>query len=184
MLSTKHVPGTLNSIADYLSRFRIHRFRELSLQTRSQPDVATSPEEITYYAACSIASNTRQTYRAIEKNYRFFCALNHWSLFPPTDTMLCCFAAFLARTVRPGTVHVYMAAVHDWHHELGYEDPVREAWLHRRVLRGSDRCPSNQFSTPTLPFSMAVLRQLVDACPLLSLDMKPIIAQSFSDSFL
>ena len=39
-----------------------------------------------------------------------------------------------------------------------------EAWLHKRVLRGSDRCPSNQFSRPRLPFSMAVLRQLVDAC--------------------
>ena len=163
MLSTKHVPGTLNSIADYLSRFRMQGFRELSLQARSQPDVATVPEEITYYAACSITSNTRQTYHAIEKSCWLFCALNHWSLFPPTDTMLCCFVAFLARTVCPGTVHVYMAAVHDWHHELGYEDPVREAWLHKRVLRGSDRCPSNHFSRPRLPFSMAGLRQLVDA---------------------
>ena len=67
MLSTTHVSGTLNSIADYLSRFRMQGFRELSLQARSQLDVATIPEEITYYAACSIASNTRQTYRAIEK---------------------------------------------------------------------------------------------------------------------
>ena len=80
------------------------------------------------------------------------------------DYMLCCFCSFLARCVRPGTISVYLQAVRNAYIEQGYEDPLLESWLPRRVVKGIQCCCGVDTVGPPLPITMPVPKNSVDAC--------------------
>ena len=120
--------------------------------------------DVCYYAACAVAPNTRRTYTAGEQRFLDYCHLCHWQPYPATDFMLSCFCAFLARSVRPGTISVYLQAVRNAHIEQGLEDPLVDSWLLKRVLKGVQRCHGTETVKPRLPITMPVLRRLIAAC--------------------
>lgn len=117
-----------------------------------------------HYAAHAIAPNTRRTYHAGEARYISYCNLRGWTPYPATDIMLSCFAAFLASSVCPGTINVYLSAVRNLHVELGYADPLAESWLLKRVMKGITRCLGSAPTSVRLPITMPILRRLVDTC--------------------
>ena len=110
----------------------------------------------------AIAPTTRRTYSTGERRYLSFCKLSSWIPLPASDIMLSSFAAFLARTVRPGTVAVYVASVRNLHIELGLPDPTSAATLLPRVLRGIQRSGADVPSPTRLPITMPILRQLIN----------------------
>ena len=120
--------------------------------------------EVTKYAACAIAANTRRTYSAGGRRFVSFCSLCNLQPYPASDLTLSCFCAFLARSVRPCTISVYLQAVRNAHIEQGLEDPLIETWLLKRVLKGVQRCHGTETVKPRLPITMPTLRKLVDAC--------------------
>ncbi|XP_065190750.1 uncharacterized protein LOC135821679 [Sycon ciliatum] len=134
-----------------------------------QRDMAPVHGEVSYYAACAIAPNTRRTYSTGESRYSAYCQLCLWKPFPATDYQLSCFAAFLARSVRPCTISVYLSAVRNAQIEQGLGDPLEDAWLLKRVVKGIGRCHGTAVITPRLPITMPVLRKIVDACQLTEL---------------
>ena len=48
--------------------------------------------------------------------------------------------------------------------EHGSEDPTKESWLLKRVLKGIQRYHSTETVKPLLPITMLILRKLVEAC--------------------
>ena len=78
--------------------------------------------------------------------------------------MLSCFAAYLARSVRPATISVYLSAVRNAHLEQGFDDPFEDTWLLGRVMKGIQRCHGTEVIRPRLPITMPILRELIDAC--------------------
>ena len=112
----------------------------------------------------TIAQNTRRTYSTGETRYLEFCQLERWAPFPATDIMLCCFAASLASKVRPTSVPVYLSAVRNMHLELGYEDPLTEAMLLNRVVKGIGRHRGTAVEKPRLPITFPILRELINTC--------------------
>lgn len=118
---------------------------------------------VNYYAALAIAPSTRRTYSTGQRRYLNFCDLQRWPAFPASDLALSAFAAFLTRSVRPGTIRVYMSSVRNIHIELGYGDPMETAFLLQRVLKGIDRCIGLEPCRPRLPITIGVLRKIVDA---------------------
>ena len=88
--------------------------------------------------------------------------MQRWSPFPATDIMLCCFAASLASKVRPTSVRVYLSAVRNMHVELSYEDPLTEAMLLNRVVKGIGRHHGTAVEKPRLPITFPILRELIN----------------------
>ena len=65
--------------------------------------------------------------------------------------------------MRPGTISVYLQAVRNAYIEQGYEDPLLESWLLRRVVKGIQCCCGVDTAGPPLPITMPVPKKLVDA---------------------
>ena len=57
-------------------------------------------------------------------------------VLPASEGTLVYFASYLARTVRHGTIKLYLAAVCNLHITVGYSDPLKGKLLLRKVLRG------------------------------------------------
>ena len=74
-----HVAGTDNSIVDALSRFQVHRFRQLaagsSCQPRHHPCMADPALEglLSYYQSLGVTQSTRRTYQAGVRALQQFC---------------------------------------------------------------------------------------------------------------
>ena len=117
-----------------------------------------------FYAANALAPNTRRSYGAGERHYIAFCNLHRLSKFPATDATLSAFAAHLASVVCPGTVRVYVSAVRNLHIEMGYADPLQDALLLPRVLRGICRHHGTEPVAARLPVTFGVLKELISSC--------------------
>ena len=107
-----------------------------------------------------MAPSTRRTYSTGEKRYLAYCQLCCWEPFPTTDYKLSCFCAYLANSVRPCTIAVYVQAVRNAQLEYGLEDPTKESWLLKRVLKGIQRYHGTETIKPRLSITMPILRKL------------------------
>ena len=76
---------------------------------------------------------------------------------------LSAFIAFLAGQVKPATIQIYLAAIRNLHIELGYDDPLSQATLLPKVLRGIARVHGDGVTQPRLPITMPILRRLLSA---------------------
>jgi len=119
-------------------------------------------QDVARYAAAAIAPSTRKTYSQGERSYRSFCKTCNWEPLPASDSMLASFAAYMARTVKPGTILCYIAAVRNAHIECGFEDPTGNATLLSRVLKGIKRTHGTAAGTTRLPLTRSLIHCLVD----------------------
>lgn len=120
-------------------------------------------DDVCRYAALAIAPSTRRAYSTGERRFLSFCQLHRLDALPATDMVLSCFAAFLTRTVKPGTIKSYLSAVRNMHLELGFADPSMTTTLLPRVLRGICRVQGTAPEKTKLPMTMPVLRQVLAA---------------------
>ncbi|XP_065182365.1 uncharacterized protein LOC135813075 [Sycon ciliatum] len=76
--------------------------------------------------------------------------------------MLSSFAAYLARSVKPGTVANHILAVRNLHLECGMDDPTTGANLLPRVLKGIKRLKGTAPSMTHLPLTSDLIQSVVD----------------------
>jgi hypothetical protein len=82
--------------------------------------------------AHGLAANSRRTYSAGQRKFWHFVTLFP-TLFPSsnplltTEYQLMMFASWLARSLSPATVRIYIAAVRSLHIDLGFTDPTLNA---------------------------------------------------------
>lgn len=76
--------------------------------------------------------------------------------------MLSSFAAYMARSVKPGTVASYIAAVRNLHLENGMADPTANTQFLPRVMRGIKRALGTASTRTRLPLTNSLIRKVVD----------------------
>ena len=60
---------------------------------------------------------------------------------------LCLFATFLARTLQPSSIKVYLSGIRALHIEQGFPDPLVDCLRLQRVIRGIKRCQGTPSAT-------------------------------------
>ncbi|KAL9974355.1 hypothetical protein ACROYT_G011379 [Oculina patagonica] len=98
-------------------------------------------DEVLTYANWGLAPNTNRSYSSGEKRFIQFCFMNRivsnrGDILPASEGTLIYFASYLARTVRHGTIKLYLAAVRNLHISCGHGDPLQGKLLLKKVLRG------------------------------------------------
>ena len=78
------------------------------------------------------------------------------------------FVSWLAETLSPATVAVYLAAVRSFHINLDLSDPTPNAQRHRRVMKGIQRCGGSTYS-PRLPVTSEIMQAIFHALSFISL---------------
>ena len=135
----------------------------VSLPTVSDHTLGGLTADVRRYADLAIAPSTRRAYSVGQRRFMEFCHLHRLEPLPATDFTLSSFAAFLTRSVKPGTIKAYLSAVRNMHVEHGYPDPTLNAALLQRVMRGIGRVHGSEVARPRLPITMPVLVQLLRA---------------------
>ena len=153
----RHVPGVSNEIADALSHFQMLCFWALT------PEVLT-------YATWGLAKNTTRAYSCGEKHFLEFCLMNRilgpdGDLLPAFEGTLVYFASYLARTVRPSTIKLYLAPVRNLHIMAGFNDPLKGKLLLHKVLRGILHYQGDQhiFHQPVPPRVLLVIHPVLQS---------------------
>jgi hypothetical protein len=114
----------------------------LNLYTRGT--FSSLDADLRRYQLASLAQGTIKTYSSGEKQftnfYYQFHLHKHVPLLPTTENILIYFAVFLAKTVNPDTIKVYLAAVRHMHLVNGYDLQITKFQrLYHYILRGIKR---------------------------------------------
>lgn len=115
------------------------------------------------YVRLSLTPSTKPAYNQAARRYNEFCTLCRWTPLPASDCKLAAFAAHLAQAIRPVTVSNYISAVRNLHLESGYPDPIANAILLPRVVRGIKRAMGVNPVLVRLPLTSSLIRKLVDS---------------------
>ena len=113
------------------------------------------------FLARGLAESSRRTYSSGQKKYWSFCSLFP-ALFlsspplPASEFQLMMFISWLAQSVSPSTVAVYLTSVRSLHIDLGYEDPTRNKPRLRWVLQGIKRSRASS-RAPRRPITLDIL---------------------------
>ena len=115
-----------------------------------------------FYLHHSLAPSTRTTYNSATRSFITFTLTYNQlhpngSPIPATEHTLMLYASYLARTLRPQSIKVYLSAVRNMHLEHGLPDPTADALNLRRLMRGIKRvhgCPADR----RLPITPTLLR--------------------------
>lgn len=99
---------------------------------------------MTRYLLESLALSTRASYTSAARAFvnfaiTYHCLNQDGSLLPAPEDTLMLFATFLATTLKPQSIKVYLYGVRNLHLEHGFPDPLADALQLRRLLRGIKR---------------------------------------------
>ena len=123
-------------------------------------------EEAQYYQDASKAASTQKQYAFHLKQFRLFCAYVGVSAERPPEAVVSCYAAFLARKVKPPTVTQYLKGCRDYFKDDGYPefaDPVRMPTLYK-TIKGIYRVKKHdvQKKQPITPGMLLQYRDALD----------------------
>lgn len=123
-------------------------------------------EEAAFYQTAALASSTRKQYDAHARYFLQFCAYLGLDSTQPTEPVVCCYAAYLARTVAPTTVRQYLKGARDYYKDIGYDDfasPTKWRALYK-TLKGIDRTKQSAGNKkqPITPAMLLKFRQTLD----------------------
>ncbi len=116
--------------------------RSISAET-SHGHLATMNRDLNLYLSNSLASNTKKSYSAGEKQFLNFCfgfKLHELGpILPASEAVLCYFAVFLAKSVKHATIKSYLFAVKHLHLENSFNLDLGKCLRLQYVLRGIKR---------------------------------------------
>ena len=96
---------------------------------------------MTRYLQEALAVSTRATYTSAHRSFIHFAIMYHClaqdgSLLPASEDTLMLFTTFLASTLKPQSIKVYLSGVRNLHLEHGFADPLSGALQLHCLLRG------------------------------------------------
>ena len=116
------------------------------------------------YLNASLALSTRATYMYNSASRSFInfaityhCLAPDGSLLPASEDTLMLYATFLATTLQPQSIKVYLFGIRNLHVEHGFPNPLTDALQLRRLLRGIKRLKGSHTDT-RLPITPSLLR--------------------------
>ena len=114
----------------------------------SRSNVFDLTADIQHYLNLSVASTTKQTYGAGERNFLNF--ISHFKqasveqYLPATEVLLTEYVAYLAKTIKYTSIKTYLAAVRHYHIRHGFELNLQKMLRLQLVLRGIKRSQGDQ----------------------------------------
>ena len=153
-ISSQHIAGSSNTLADYLSRNQLKKFL-CKISFSSSPliccsffpftvapgsqhglDISSLDGAVQHFCSQGIAPSTHKTYQAALKKFATFCSTyDILSPFPVSESVLCYFATYLAcQRLSPQTIKVYLAAIRYMQITLGLPEPKEYSLMPRLRL--------------------------------------------------
>ena len=122
-----------------------------------------------------LAASTCRTYSSAQQKFINFCVtIGHvsssGSQCPGSEWTLCLFARFLADSLRPSSIKVYISAVWSLHVDQGFPNPLENCLQLQRVVRGIKRSQGFLPANPCLPISSNIFCIIYAALDLNSFD--------------
>ena len=115
---------------------------------------------MTHYLRHSLALSTHSSYSSAARSFTHFCALynclhQNGSPLPASEHTLMLFSTYLARSLKPQSIKLYLYGVRTLHLDWGFPDPLEGASRLQILLRGIKRVhgcwPDRRFPvTPSL----------------------------------
>ena len=179
-ITSRHLAGQHNDLADDLSRDRLTAFLSPTHLNKYPPflsavapppqqgmDVSTLDEAVQYFCTKGIAQSTHRTYQSALRKFHDFCSTYAIiSPFPVSEAILCYFSTYLAnQKLSPQTVKTYLAGIHHMQVTLGLPEPKAYSSLPRLrlVQAGIQRTHAKRVSTVSrvrLPITPAILLKM------------------------
>ena len=99
----------------------------------------TLDRDIALYRSVTFAQSTKRTYASHKRAYFKFCAAMGYNPVPVSQTVLCRYAAYLARRLAVSSIRKYLNIIRLLHLEEGFPNPLKENWFLETILRGIAR---------------------------------------------
>ena len=115
--------------------------------------------EASAFKRSAFPETTKSTYRSHLKSYLRFCLYYERTPVPVDTVTLKAYIAFLACSIKPGSINCYLNIVRILHSEAGLANPLAENWDVKMVKRGVAR----QLGVPPIqkmPITIEILLKL------------------------
>ena len=115
-------------------------------------------QEVNRYRSLSLAKSTQTVYKTHLKTFLRFCCYYGCTPVPVDQDTLCCYVAFLARSLSPSSVNSYLNIIRILHLDAGLSNPL-DSWELSMIKRGVHR----QHGVPPkqkLPITILILREI------------------------
>lgn len=117
--------------------------------------------EAAAFFSAGLADSTKATYRSAYASWlRFTHELNITASFPISTELACLWITFLARTMTPPSITVYMEALHSIHLDGELLSPFRSAIV-KRTVRGIKRTKGTPQKALKLPITPGVIKRVL-----------------------
>jgi hypothetical protein len=116
-------------------------------------------QEVQRYKCSTYAKTTQSVYRTHLRTYFRFCCFFGCTPVPAERETVCCYAAFLARSLSPSSIGGYLNILRVLHLDAGLPNPLENNWELALIRRGIERqkgVPPKQ----KLPITLAILREI------------------------
>jgi hypothetical protein len=95
--------------------------------------------EVNRYKGSSLARSTQSTYRSHLNAYLRFCAYFGCVPIPADRDTVCCYVAFLARSLASSSINGYLNIIRLLHLDAGLPNPLENNWEVQQIKRGVAR---------------------------------------------
>ena len=107
-----------------------------SVGTGAEELIYQSDKEVFMYRAHTFADGTKSTYRTYRDSYFQFCQFTGYPPVPATTSVICQYAAFLARSLKATSIWQYLGVIGLLHKEFGLPNPLLENWALSSLMKG------------------------------------------------
>ena len=116
--------------------------------------------EVRKYRQAAFADSTKRTYRCQLKKYLEFCTSHGYEPVPASSENICRYIAFLAQSMRPGSIKQYLNVIRLIHLESGLANPLQEDFMIHSVMKGVQRV-KGEFVKRVLPITPDILLSFI-----------------------
>ena len=113
--------------------------------------------EVNQYKSLSLAKSTQSAYKSHLKAYLCFCIFFGCTPVPAERETICCYIAFLARSLSPCSIGSYLNIVRVLHLDAGLPNPLQNDWEIQMIKRGVARLKGVPIRQK-LPITIEILR--------------------------
>ena len=109
------------------------------------------------YKSLSLAKSTQSAYKSHLKAYLRFCVFFGCTSVPADRDTICCYIAFLARSLSPSSIGSYLNIIRILHLDAGLPNPLANDWEIQMIRRGVSRLKGSPVRQK-LPITIGILR--------------------------
>jgi integrase len=120
--------------------------------------LASLRQEVLRYKSLSLAKTTQSVYKTHLKTFLRFCCFYGCTPVPVEHETLCCYVAFLARSLSPSSVNSYLNIIRILHLDAGLVNPL-DNWELAMIKRGVNRM-KGQPPKQKFPITLSILREI------------------------